>query len=89
MYPGAARIKEPTIPARTYHITAHWDDETRLWWAESDDIPLHTEAPTFEALVDRALAIAPEIIALNEGIGEAEAAIEIVAERRSTVRIPA
>ncbi len=56
------------MTTRTCHITAHWDDDARLWWAESDDIPRHTEAPTFEALVERALAIAPEIIALNEGM---------------------
>ncbi|HLJ65281.1 MAG TPA: DUF1902 domain-containing protein [Stellaceae bacterium] len=47
-------------------VIAHWDAEARVWWAESDDIPgLVTEAPSFEALVDRILEVAPDLLKLN------------------------
>jgi predicted RNase H-like HicB family nuclease len=35
---------------RAYVVTAIWDDEAKVWVAESDDVPgLVTEAPTLEA----------------------------------------
>ncbi len=50
-------------------IRAEWDDEARVWYATSDDVPgLVTEAPTIEALVERLRAIIPELMELNRGI---------------------
>jgi hypothetical protein len=40
------------------NILANWDPEAKVWVAESDDIPLVTEASTVEAL----LAKLPSII---------------------------
>lgn len=50
-------------------IRAEWDDEARVWYATSEDIPgLVTEAPSIEALVERLRAIIPELMELNRGI---------------------
>ena len=49
-----------------FHIQAFKDAEANVWWCTSDDIPgLVSEGPTFDALVDRALQVIPELLALN------------------------
>jgi hypothetical protein len=52
-----------------YQVRAHWDDDAKVWWAESDEVPgLASEAPTFEQLDENVRLIAPELLALNRGI---------------------
>lgn len=52
-----------------YHVRAHWDDDAKVWWAESDEVPgLASEAPTLEELDENVRAIAPELLALNKGV---------------------
>jgi hypothetical protein len=47
-------------------VTAHWDDEAKVWVATSEDIPgLVTEAFSLDRLIRRVLDIAPELIELN------------------------
>lgn len=47
-------------------VTARWDGEADVWVAMSDDIPgLATEAPTLDALLERVLAVAPELLEDN------------------------
>lgn len=47
-------------------VTAQWDDEAKVWVATSQDIPgLTTEAPTLDALLERVLAVAPELLEDN------------------------
>jgi len=49
--------------AKTYTVTAAWDDEAKVWIATSDDVPgLVTEARTLDALVERVHAVAPELL---------------------------
>jgi hypothetical protein len=36
-----------------------------MWWCSNAELPLTTEAPTFEQLVSRVLETAPEIAAEN------------------------
>ena len=44
-------------------VTAQWDDEAKVWVATSDDIlGLVTEAPSLDELLDRVLAVAPELL---------------------------
>jgi hypothetical protein len=50
---------------RHFVVNAEWDADAAIYWAHSDEIPLTTEAATFEALVERVNAIAPEILMLN------------------------
>jgi hypothetical protein len=52
--------------AKTYVVTAFFDDEARVWVATSDDVPgLATEARTLDALIERVNAVAPELLADN------------------------
>jgi hypothetical protein len=53
------------ILRKAFEITAQWDDEAGVWWCSNDELPLTTEATTFEELVARVLEIAPEIAAEN------------------------
>ena len=52
-------------PRKVFEIRAQWDGEAGVWWCANDELPLTTEAPTFEQLVARVLEIAPEIAAEN------------------------
>lgn len=73
---------------RAFEIRAQWDAESGVWWGSNDELPLTTEAPTFEALVTRVLAIAPEIAAEN-GLAAPgdEIALHVVAERVQSVPV--
>lgn len=52
-------------PRRTFNVQAEWDEEARVWWAHNGDIPLATEAKTFDSLVKRVMQAAPELIVAN------------------------
>ncbi len=52
--------------ADTRHVHAAYDPETRMWWAESNDLPgLVSEAPTLDELIDRVMAVAGELLTAN------------------------
>jgi predicted RNase H-like HicB family nuclease len=55
-------------------ILATWDEEARVWVAESETIPgLITEAPTRQELIAKLRDILPELLAGNahrEPVGE-------------------
>jgi hypothetical protein len=67
---------------RSFEIRAEWDGEAGVWWCSNDELPLTTEAPTFEQLVSRVLEIAPEMAAEN-GLATAGDEIEarVIVER--------
>lgn len=47
-------------------VKATWDDEAKVWVAESDDVcGLATEAETLELLKERVLVMLPELLELN------------------------
>ena len=46
-------------------IKAEWDSESGVWWCSNDELPVTTEAPTFDQLIARVMEIAPEIAELN------------------------
>ncbi|HTQ33405.1 MAG TPA: DUF1902 domain-containing protein [Stellaceae bacterium] len=73
-----------------FEIKAEWDPDAGVWWCSNDELPLATEAPTFEQLVARVLEIAPEIAAEN-GLAAAGEEIElhVVAERLQAVPVVA
>ena len=54
----------------SYDVNLYLHPDGDIWVAESDMLPIATEAPTLDALVDRVWEVAPEIAALNghEGI---------------------
>jgi len=54
------------MPNRTYAIRATWDNEAKVWVADSDDIPgVAAEAEDREALQAKLSALIPEMIELN------------------------
>jgi hypothetical protein len=63
--PESLAASAPEYPVNLYQAP---DDET--WIAESDSLPLATEAATIDALIERVWEIAPEIAALNDHRGE-------------------
>ncbi len=47
-------------------VIAQWDDEASVWVATSDDIPgLVTEAASLDELLERVIAVAPELLEAN------------------------
>jgi predicted RNase H-like HicB family nuclease len=68
----------------TYHVTAEWDDDARVWVASSDDVPgLATGADTFEDLVEKLKVVIPELLVENGLLtaGTDSVPFEIKAER--------
>ena len=75
---------------RVFVVQAEWDEVAGVWWGHNDDIPLATEAKTFDALVKRVMKIAPEIIALNRvGKPGETITIRVTAERGGDVCLSA
>jgi len=48
-----------------YPVSLYLAPDADMWIAESDALPLATEAPTLDALIERVWEIAPEIAELN------------------------
>lgn len=56
-----------------YQVKAHWDEEAKVWWSESDDVPgLCVEALTFEELEKRLSDLIPDLLILNHIIEESD-----------------
>ena len=72
---------------KVFEITAQWDDEAGVWWCSNNELPLTTEAPTFEELVARVLEIAPEIAAEN-GLAAPGDEIELHVIRERVQSVP-
>jgi predicted RNase H-like HicB family nuclease len=63
-FPSYARCAEHKMD--TWRVTAFWDEEAKVWVAESDEVPgLATEATTLEALVEKLKIMIPELLDLN------------------------
>ena len=66
-----------------YTITMTWDDETSVWVAVCDDIPIALESGSFDALVERVKIAVPELLELNGK--NAKCILHFVAERIADV----
>jgi predicted RNase H-like HicB family nuclease len=54
------------MPRKTYHVTVIWDNEAKVWVAESEDIPgLITEADTQAELENKLRIMVPELLLEN------------------------
>ncbi|MFG6374256.1 MAG: DUF1902 domain-containing protein [Oscillospiraceae bacterium] len=68
-------------------IRAIWDDEARVWVAESDDVPgLVLESGSMDALIERLRYAVPEMLALN-GTEKSPLQMSIVSQRLEKVAI--
>lgn len=62
-------------------IKLTWDQEARVWIAESDDVPgLVLECGSFDALIERVRVTVPELLELN-GATPAPCQLRMVSER--------
>ena len=74
-----------------YTVRARWDEESRSWWTDGEDIPgLCCQADSFDELVETILALAPDLLRDN-GIGAPGQSVDIAvtAERHATARLTA
>ena len=50
----------------TIQVRAFWDEEAKVWVAESDDVPgLVTEASSVDGLIEKLKGLIPELLAEN------------------------
>jgi hypothetical protein len=69
---------------RTIRISAEYDPEASVWVAESDDLPLITEADTVEALRAKLPGMISDLIE-----GESDVVIELTAHSSESIALPA
>lgn len=50
---------------RMFSVTAHWDDEAKVYYSESDIIGLHVEAATIEEFEAVMMDVAPGLVIAN------------------------
>jgi predicted RNase H-like HicB family nuclease len=69
------------------YVHAEWDAESRVWVAESKDVPgLATEAATVEALVVKLETTIPEWLEANGASVGASVPFELLARRSDHIR---
>ena len=67
------------------NIKATWDDDAKVWVAESDDVPgLITEADTVSALVQKLKYLIPELLNANRYTDDDEIPFKLTSEIAST-----
>jgi hypothetical protein len=71
---------------KQFVVQASWDPEAAVWWGTNDELPLTTEAATFDQLVSRVLEIGSEMAVVN-GHAQPNELVEIrvLAERTQAV----
>jgi len=50
---------------RMFNVTAHWDEEAKVFYSESDIFGLHIEAPTIEEFEEVMMDLAPGLVMAN------------------------
>ena len=48
-----------------YNVLLIWDEETAVWIAENDDIPIALESDSLDTLIRRVRLAVPELLELN------------------------
>ena len=68
-------------------IRAQWDDEARVWYATSEDVPgLCVQANTFDELVDIATGLTSELLDANHVGITGPVSLHITADRHTLAR---
>lgn len=75
---------------RKFVVTAEWDEEARVWVAESDDVPgLITEAATSDELIRKLEKLVPELLGIGGQLRKGRTGLlEIVTQFRTRGEIP-
>ncbi|HEY7243534.1 MAG TPA: DUF1902 domain-containing protein [Xanthobacteraceae bacterium] len=69
------------------NIVANWDPEAKVWVAESEEIPLVTEAATVEALLAKLPGIIQDLLEDEAGGKELDVAFDFCARLTESVHI--
>ena len=72
--------------SRVISVEASWDPEAKVWVAESNDIPLVTEAPTVEALLAKLPGIIQDLLKDQAPGQEVEVPFEFCARFSESLR---
>jgi predicted RNase H-like HicB family nuclease len=65
----------------TIQVRANWDEDAKVWVAESDDVPgLVTEAPTVDQLIEKLKGLIPELMAENGLPASGDIPFQLVSE---------
>ncbi len=68
-----------------YKVTLNWDNEAKVWYALSDDVPgLALESPSYDKLIDRVKSAVTELLELNNII-DPNISINFTSERLEKV----
>lgn len=52
--------------AKTYVVHAQWDEDSKTWWTDGEDIPgLCCQAASFEELAETVFELAPRLLSAN------------------------
>jgi hypothetical protein len=87
-FTDAATARGAQSAMKQFVVRASWDADARVWWAQNDELPLTTEAPTFDELVQRVFDIAPEMAEMNGHATQGEhVEIQVTAARSQEVAI--
>ena len=74
-------------------VDAFWDEEAQVWTASSEDIPgLATEAESLEALTQKLMVLAPELLQLNQvkyGDSGQDIIIDLISQRVNKILVKA
>jgi hypothetical protein len=73
--------------ARLIVVKATWDAEAHVWVAESDDLPLITEAPTVEALQAKLPGIILDLLEDENPNQDMEVPFQLIAHSLERVRV--
>jgi hypothetical protein len=58
---------------RMFNVTAHWDEEAKVYYSDSDIIGLHIEAATIDEFESVMMDVAPGLVIANH-VSKAELA---------------
>jgi hypothetical protein len=80
-----------TMSTQSYVVRARWDEDSRTWWTDGEDIPGPCcQAKNFEELVDLVLSMAPGLLRAN-GLASPGAVVDIpirvIAEREGMAHV--
>jgi hypothetical protein len=57
-------------------IEVAWDDDAKIWYVAKTELPgLVSEAPTYELLMERAIAEIPKLVALNRTVYDGDSIV--------------
>jgi hypothetical protein len=72
---------------RTIVVNATWDPEASVWVAESDDLPLATEAPSIDALWAKLPGIIQDLLQDEDDGQEVDIPVQLIAHSTENVRV--